>query len=273
MKILKKVKNIPKRISRKIESYIYRKGLYKGKINILSPKETEQFLVSFDGSFCRFGDGEIAIMQGEDIAFQKYDSMLAERLKGILSTKENGLAIGVNYVYLNPVNDVNNYTQSFLDSMAMQRRFMLNNCSRDFQYFDAGITQLYQNYCGYDFRRHFAMMQSMFEGNEIAVVCGENVLKQIKYNAFDVCKSVEYLFMPGKNAFEKYDLILEKVLKINSKKIICVILGPTAKVLVYDLYKRGRKAWDMGHYLKDYDSYMRKQVITDESIQNFFKPD
>ena len=78
MELIKKIKRIPKRIYRGIESYIYRSGLYSNKINIMSPMETEQFLVDYDESFCRFGDGEIAIMRGENIAFQKYDSELAK---------------------------------------------------------------------------------------------------------------------------------------------------------------------------------------------------
>ncbi len=273
MKLIKKIKRIPKRIYREIESYIYRSGLYSNKINIMSPMETEQFLVDYDESFCRFGDGEIAIMRGENIAFQKYDSELAKRLKSILNAKEKGLAIGVNYAYLNPVVGMNEFTAAFLNSMAVQRYFMINNCSKEIKYIDAGVTQLYQNYNIYDFEMHFQRMQSMFRGKDIVLVCGENVLENIKYNAFEVCNTVEYLFMPRKNAYEIYNVILEKVLSTDPKKIVCAILGPTAKVLVYDLHKQGRIAWDIGHYLKDYDSYMRKQVITGESIQNFFKPD
>ena len=69
------------------------------------------------------------------------------------------------------------------------------------------------------------------------------------------------------------DEILKKVLETDKKRIICIILGPTAKVLVYDLYKNGRTAWDIGHYLKDYDAYMRKIPKTDAALENFFKPD
>ena len=138
---------------------------------------------------------------------------------------------------------------------------------------DAAITQMYQNYENYDFKFYFQQFQKLFENRDITVVCGENVLNNIQYNALTVCNSVEYIYAPSKDAYSKYDELLEKVLKTDKKRIICIILGPTAKVLVYDLHKNSRTAWDIGHYLKDYDAYMRKIPKTDALLEKFFKPD
>jgi glycosyltransferase family protein len=272
-KICKRIKNLPKDIYRKIESKGYNDNIYSNIIKIMTPEDSVKYLAENLVSFCRFGDGEIAIMRGESIAFQKADDMLSKRLKEILRSDIEGLKIGVNYLYMNPYQGVNEYTKKFLNTLAMQRKFMIKNCNKNITYIDAGITQLYQNYEMFDFDNHFKTMQEIFRGKDITLVCGKSILNNIKYNPLDVCNSVEYIYEPSINAFSEYDKILKRVLNVNKNRIICVILGPAAKVLVYDLHIRGHIACDIGHYIKDYDSYMRKQVINPESIEAFFKPD
>lgn len=272
-KIIKKIKNLPKRIYRKYESNQYRKGKYTGCLQIMSAKQTLEYLNKNIVSFCRFGDGEIALMKGESISFQQYSPELARRLREILSTEEKGLLVGINYFYLNPVAGVNQFTLNFLNTLGKQRDFLVQNCNKQMIYMDAAITQMYQNYEKYDFEQHFRLFQNLFINKDITLICGQNILKNIQYNALSVCNSVEYVYAPSKDAFSQYNEILEKALQIDEKRIICVILGPTAKVLIYDLFKAGRIAWDIGHFLKDYDSYMKKTPKTDEMIEQFFKPD
>ena len=181
--------------------------------------------------------------------------------------------IGINYFYLNPVDNVNRFTLNFLYAMGNQRKFLIKNCNSQMIYMDAAITQMYQNYEKYDFEYYFQQFQKLFEKKDITVVCGQGVLDNIQYNALYVCNSVEYIYAPNKDAFSQYDEILGRILQSDRKRIICIILGPTAKVLVYDLFKNGRTAWDIGHFLKDYDAYMRKVPKTDDMIEKFFKPD
>lgn len=273
IEIIKKIKNIPKRIYRKYESSQYRKGKYSQYLKIMDAQQTLEYLNKNCISFCRFGDGEIAIMNGESIAFQQYHPKLASRLRKILIANEEGILVGINYFYLNPVDNVNQYTQNFLNAMAYQRKFLIRNCNNQMTYMDAAITQMYQNYENYDFKQHFKLLQNLLRNRDITVVCGENVLNNIQYNALLVCNSVEYIYAPNKDAFSQYNELLERILQTEEKRIICIILGPTAKVLVYDLFKAGRTAWDIGHYLKDYDAYMRKMPKTDDMIEKFFKPD
>lgn len=271
--VINKIKKIPQRIYRKMESSIYQAGAYAKTIRIYNAWETEEYLKKHVLSFCRFGDGEFAIINGESIAFQEYNKELAQKLLKILSTKEQGLMIGINYVYFNPVSNVNAYTQKFLNTLAKQRKFLIKNCNKDMIYIDAGFTQIYQNYDEYDFDMHFKNIQELLTGKDITLICGENVVKNLEYNALEVCNSVEYIYAPSINAYSQYDEILKKALNVDKDRIICVILGPTAKVLVYDLHNRGYTAWDIGHYLKDYDAFYRKQSKTDKDIENFFKPD
>ena len=105
----------------------------------------------------------------------------------------------------------------------------------------------------------------------MTVVCGEGILDKLEYDAMDVCKSVEYICC-ARNTYAEYSQLLEKVLQTDRNRLICIALGPTAKVLAYDLCKNGYRAWDMGHYFKDYDAYMRSAERTDTEIIDFYKP-
>ena len=138
---------------------------------------------------------------------------------------------------------------------------------------DTALTQVYQTYQKYDFENYYQRMQKLLEDKDVTIVCGEGVLDRLEYQALDVCRSVEYIQAPSMNAYSQYDTILQQVLATDKTRLVCVVLGPTAKVLVYDLVKAGYQAWDMGHYFKDYDAYRRKKPRTAEEIAKFYQPD
>lgn len=268
-----KLMKLPKRIDRHIERRKYEKGRYADALNILDTEETLTLLENEKISFLRYGDGEISIMQGHSIPFQAYDPRLAKRLRKLLKTNIDGLRIGLPYYYMHPVKHLNDFTAKFARALAQQRRFLCRNCSRDMVYMDTCITQVYQTYERYDFKKYYRRMQKLLKDRHVTIVCGEGVFDRLEYKAYDVCRSVEFVTAPSMNAYAAYDALLRDVLKTSKKRLVCIVLGPTAKVLACDLHKKGFQAWDMGHYFKDYDAYMRKKPRTAAEITQFYKPD
>lgn len=268
-----KLTRFPKRVYRHFERRSYEKGRYAGKLRILNTDETLALMENEKISFLRYGDGEIAIMQGNSIPFQEYDPKLARRLRKLLGTNVDGLRIGIPYYYMHPVKQLNDFTAKFAGALAVQRRFLCKNCRKDMVYVDTCITQVYQTYEKYDFKRYYRRMQNLLGGRHVTIVCGEGVFDKLEYRAYDVCKSVEFVTAPSMNAFADYDRLLKEVLKTSRKRLVCIVLGPTAKVLACDLHKKGYQAWDMGHYFKDYDAYMRRKPRTASAIAQFYKPD
>jgi hypothetical protein len=195
------------------------------------------------------------------------------RLKKLLTIRDEGLKIGIPYYYINPLNNLNGFVQSFALSLANQRKFLCRECSKDITYIDTAITQVYQTYSEYDFENYYRRMQGMLKDKDVTIVCGEGVLDRLEYKAFDICKSVKFISAPSMNAYSQYKEILKDILHTDRNRLVCIVLGPTAKVLVYDLYKKGYQAWDMGHYFKDYDAYMKKRPRTEAEITQFYKPD
>lgn len=268
-----KLTKFPKRVHRHFERRKYEKGGYADVLKILNTDETLALMEKEQISFLRFGDGEIAIMQGKSIPFQEYDARLAKRLRKLLRTNIDGLKIGIPYYYMHPVKQLNGFTARFAGSLAAQRRFLCKNCDKNMTYVDTAITQVYQTYEKYDFRKYYKRMQKLLSDRHVTVVCGEGVFDKLGHKAYDVCKSVEFVTAPSMNAYAEYDRLLKEVLKTSRKRLVCIVLGPTAKVLACDLHKKGYQAWDMGHYFKDYDAYMRKKPRTDAEIAQFYKPD
>lgn len=268
-----KIMALPKRVSRFCEKRKYLSGGYENKLHILNTEETLKALENEKFSFLRFGDGEIAIANGQGIPFQEKNEDLAKRLHELLTVQENGLKIGIPYYYMHPVHNLNPFVQNFTYALSKQRKFLIANCRKENSYIDTCLTQVYQTYAEYDFEKYYQRMQNLLQGKDVTVICGEGVLDKLQYQALDVCNSVEYLYGPSMNAYSEYDKLLEQAKKIEKNRLILIILGPTAKVLVYDLYKSGYTAWDMGHYLKDYDAFKKQRPRTEAEIAQFYKPD
>ena len=57
--------------------------------------ETAKLLLETNKSLARFGDGEVEIIRGNGIPYQKYDKELALRLKEILENKQENLLVGI----------------------------------------------------------------------------------------------------------------------------------------------------------------------------------
>lgn len=268
-----KVMAFPKRVVRFCEKRKYLNGGYKDKLHILDTEETLKALEEKPFSFLRFGDGEIAIINGQGIPFQEANESLGRRLQELLVTQENSLKVGIPYYYMNPISNMNIFVQNFTYALGKQRKFLISHCNKENIYIDTCLTQVYQTYAEYDFERYYARMQKLLQGKDVTVICGEGVLDKLQYHALDVCNSVEYIYGPSMNAYAEYEGLLEQAKKIDKKRLVLVILGPTAKVLVYDLYKAGYTAWDIGHYLKDYDAYKKQRPRTEAEIAQFYKPD
>ncbi len=49
--------------------------------------------------------------------------------------------------------------------------------------------------------------------------------------------------------------------------------GSAMHNLALELHKKGYQAWDIGHFIKDYDAYCKKTARDADAITAFYKPD
>lgn len=272
-KYVKKIINIPKRIEREIEKKKYKNNEFAGKLNILNIDDSLSYIEENNTSFYRYGDGEIALMMGEGIAFQEANEELGRRLREMLKVDEPGIKAAIPYYYFNYEHGLIDFVEEFAYAMKCQRRFLIENCDKNIMYLDTSISQIYQSYEKYDFDRYFERVRKLFVGKKVTLICGKGIFKNLEYNLLDECAEIEYLEAPSKNAYSEYDEILKRALEIPEDHLVCIVLGPTAKPLAYDLHKAGYTAWDIGHFIKDYDAYCKRSARDAQTITKFYSPD
>jgi glycosyltransferase family protein len=272
---LKKIKKLPSRIDREIETFKYKNDKFAGKLNILNVEDSISYIEKNKTSFYRYGDGEIALMMGEGIAFQQADEQLAKRLIDMLKPEPgmDKIKAAIPYYYFNYEHGLIDFVEGFAYAMKKQRRFLLEHCDKDYVYLDTSISQIYQSYEEYDFDSYFRRVRNLFKGRNVTLICGKGIFKNIKYNLLDECDSVQYMEAPSKNAYSEYDEILKNALTIPKDNLVCIVLGPTAKPLAYDLFKAGYQAWDIGHFIKDYDAWCKNASRDEATISEFYRPD
>lgn len=244
------------------------------KPQILDYEETLAIVTSKKKSFCRLGDGEIDIMNGKDIPFQKYSPQLAEMLVNILHDDSTDMYVGINYSYFYNTDYMDSVCRKFyLTGTKNHRKFLLENCNLNRIYINATFNQSYMGADSIDHEQYYDALKKLFVGENIVLFVGEGVIEDLKYDLFEFAESKTVITGPSKDAFSEYSNILEKARTFPKDYIICFILGPASKALVYQLTKEGYMSWDIGHMAKDYNAYKEKMVKNTDTINSFYAPD
>lgn len=240
---------------------------------IMSVDETLDILVNEKKSICRFGDGELSIVNGKGIPFQIFDEKLQKRLIEILQSSNDEVLIGLPRIAFYSKENTTDENKVFWRKKGEHfRNITLPWVDMNKQYYPTEVTLAYSYYINYDMEKYFAKFRKIWEGRDVVIITGKTVFDKITHNIFDNARSVEYIYGPSMNAFSEYDDILNKALEIDKNKIVISILGPTAKPLSYDLALKGYQALDLGHIAKSYDLY-KKGISTNAKNVNFYRPD
>lgn len=245
------------------------------KPNIKNIEETIDDLIKTKASICRFGDGELQLIEGKDIPFQKSSLELSKRLLEVLSSKENNIFIAIPKIIYSSKNNIVEISKSFWrQNGASFRNRIEKHIDFNHQYYAAELTLAFSMFEIYDVENYFQKMSKIWEDKDITIICGKSVFDQINYNIFHCANSIEYQYAEGINAFDNYENILTNALKIQKNRIVISILGPAAKVLSYDLAKQGYQALDLGHIAKSYDWRKKeKSTKTMSEAIDFFNAD
>lgn len=244
------------------------------RLQIASAEETIDLLQREPKSFSRFGDGEIAIMEGRNGVFQTYDPRLAAKMKAILNTGRDDLYVGLNRSYFqSPFRYAERNHKYYRIHGTTLRRFFLRECDQSVRYLDASCFGAYFRFgAEFDYEGHYERILRLFEDKDLVVVAGQGVLEQLEFDVFERAASKRVIHGPKRNAFDEYDRLVEEVCAQSSKDtLVCLILGMTATAMAADLTDRGLVAWDIGHVAKDYDVYKRQVEKTQENMDAFWR--
>lgn len=218
-------------------------------------------IVKDHSSLCRFGDGEFEMIRGKMRPwFQKPDDTLGRRLKEVLNSNDVfiNIAIPQNFYGLDKYKeDAADAIRSYM--FGDTRDYIFGLLDKDRVYYDAYVSRPYMIYKdGKNAEEIFPLFKELWRDRDVLVVEGEYSRIGAGNDLLEDARSVSRILCPYKNAWDKYEDILNMVLeKADREALICISLGPCATVLAYDLAKAGYQALDIGQIDNEYDWYLR----------------
>ncbi len=241
------------------------------KLNILNTKDSLDILCSGNKGICRFGDGELTLINGTAIGFQEANPKLAQRLKEILNDADAPCYIAIPDE-INMI-DYDNQTQKsrryWIWHMLHERKTWQKVCNPKTQYLTTNVTRPYMRYFDKSAcPSYFTKLSTLWKGKDILIVEGEKSRLGIGNDLFDGA-NIERILAPSTNSFDKYDSILSLIKEHANGRPVFIALGPCATILAYDLCKAGITAYDIGHCDIEYE-WMLARTDTKIAIPSKF---
>lgn len=229
------------------------------EIKVLPILESLDFLHQTGASLARFGDGEIDLILGSSIPYQPYHPDLASRLLDILQTESSqDLLVCLPDVFENLERYNSNARLFWKTHFNRYQSFYEEYCQSPWY----GSTFLSRPYIDLADKSqsdlYFEEIRKLWQGKDILIVEGETSRSGVGNRLFENARSVERIICPSRDAYAYYDEIMEAILDYAQDKLILLMLGPTAKLLAYDLRQVGYRALDLGHIDSEYEWWQMK---------------
>lgn len=237
-------------------------------INVLGISDSLLKIKGGHKSICRFGEGELSIVCGKDLNFQKSTPELAEKLKDILKEEQKFCYVGIP----SSINTFEGLTYKsrifWIVSMLKYRSKWIQLLNPNIEYLSAQVTRFYMDFEDKSkSKHHFKLMKTIWEKRDVVICEGEQTRMGIGNDLLDNCNSIKRIICPSENAFEKYHEILTVLKQKPKDSLILLALGPTATILAYELAKEGYIALDVGHLDIEYEWFL-KNAVEKEKIDN-----
>ena len=253
----------PERMVEDIKNLI--SGTFKARRPAIIVKDIDQtldYIIENQSSIIRFGDGEMDLMLGKSIPYQVYDENLASQLKEIISFQsDEKLVIGLPNVF----DDRSNFTpaaEAFWKGHLEHHLKDYVELARADWYGTTFVSRPYIDYM--DKSKSFSQFEKLkqiWENQDILIVEGVTSRSGVGNDLFDGANSIKRIICPSHDAYSRIEEIQEAVLQYVENRLILCMLGPTAKILSYNLFRKGYRVLDIGHIDSEYE-WMKMGVDT-----------
>ena len=224
------------------------------QISVLSIDQSLDYLLEKGASVVRFGDGEMNLIEGRSIPYQEYNSALSTRLREIMAMESSErLMVCLSDVFTGLERysiDAQNFWKAHLQHHLTD---YLENCRASWY----GSSFISRPYIDLEDKTpsatYFAKLKELWQDKDLLIVEGETSRSGVGNDLFDGARSIQRIICPSRNAYSKLEAIKQAVREHADNRLILTMLGPTAKVLVYDLVQEGYRALDIGHIDSEYE--------------------
>lgn len=225
------------------------------QISVLSIDQSLDYLLEKGASVVRFGDGEMDLVAGRSIVYQDFDPELSARLREIMSMESNERLM----ICLPDV-----FTGLERYSIDAQNFWSLNHLPHFLEKYKNicrapwyGSTFISRPYIDLEDKTpsagYFTKLKQLWQDKDLLIVEGLTSRSGVGNDLFDGARSIKRIICPSRNAYSKLEAIKQAVREHADNRLILTMLGPTAKVLVYDLVQEGYRALDIGHIDSEYE--------------------
>lgn len=236
-------------------------------INVLSSKETVDYIIREKCSIARYGDGEFQLIEhllsgGDNSSFnvstfQTYNKELAKKLLDVLLTPIDNLLVCIPY----PL--IHSRVYRKYEKIFFEREWLIHNklvkeaAGRHVILGDAAFTRFYMHRNDIpDFEDYIRCLKDIWRGESVILVEGEKSRLGVGNDLFDNVAEIKRILCPSVDAFSAYSRILSAIENFYRKDCLCLLaLGQTATVLAHDLALKGFRAIDLGHLDVEYEWY------------------
>lgn len=239
-------------------------------IKVASMEETIDEIIRNNKSISRFGDGEFALIFGNNIGFQEANNELSQRLKEVLQSDlpNHMIALGDGFKIsrLKYRSDRNASWNKTNNKNADFRWLKYINLKK--LYYNATFTRFWTTLKDKERAKTIAgSIRKIWDKKDIIIIEGAKTRMGIGNNLLNNANSIKRIICPPENAFQKYSRILDQFRRFDKTNIILIALGPTATALAYDLSILGFQAIDIGHVDLEFE-WMEMGVDRPVSIMN-----
>jgi glycosyltransferase family protein len=241
-----------------IIDFIYRRLVQAPKVASL--EDSVNYIIQTHCSVSRLGDGEIKLVAGKKLGFQDENSILQEKMIEVLSKPIENHIVCLPDIF----NDLTIYDSDsqkhWKKHLAFYRRYWYRYINKQANFYNAFISRCYMMYQNPSMSsRMFELLKQIWQNRDVIIIEGEQSRLGVNNDLFNNTKSIKRILAPNRNAFNYYQLILDKVTQYDKQEyLILLALGPTATVMAYDLAKLGYQAIDIGHVDIEYEWFLMK---------------
>lgn len=237
--------------------YTVKRTITGPTVDVMSVDETISELINTEKSLVRFGDGELLMIRGGDIHFQKVDDKLSSELADIIKFQHDGLMVSVQDIFQGLSMYVPKSRKFWKEHLFFYNSYYKELCNTERIYASTSFSRGYitiadKNQSGIWFEN----IKKIWEGKDVVVVEGATTHNGVGNDLLNSAKSVKRIICPSKNAYARIDEIRNECFNMPKESLFLISLGPAAKPLVRDLYLEGFRAIDIGQLDSEYEMYL-----------------